>query len=186
MVVLHPRVSERRGRIALAAVGVAVATLLAACGTGSGASLVSPTSTTSGARASSFSAMNVSGLGRVLVDGDKRTVYVLTSASQKNVPCTSSNGCTNVWPTLPLASATSVPRAGSGIHAAMLSTTRLSDGKTYPTYNGWIMYEYAGDTGPGQANGQGITSFGGTWYVISPSGNLIETTPSGSSSGGGY
>jgi predicted lipoprotein with Yx(FWY)xxD motif len=50
-------------------------------------------------------------------------------------------------------------------------------------FNGWRLYEYTGDTGSGQANGQGIKSFGGTWYVLSPSGQPVKSS---SSSGGGY
>ncbi len=51
------------------------------------------------------------------------------------------------------------------------------------TYKSWRVYEYTGDSGPGQANGQGLTSFGGTWYALSPSGQPVKSS---SSSGGGY
>jgi predicted lipoprotein with Yx(FWY)xxD motif len=53
---------------------------------------------------------------------------------------------------------------------------KLSDGETYPTYNGWLMYEYTGDSGPGQANGQGLRSFSGTWYVLNASGNPVTSS----------
>jgi hypothetical protein len=46
------------------------------------------------------------------------------------------------------------------------------------------MYEYSGDAGPGDSSGQGIKSFGGTWYVLDASGNPV--TSGGSSGGGGY
>ena len=39
------------------------------------------------------------------------------------------------------------------------------------TYNGWPLYFYAGDTAPGDTNGQGQ---GGVWYVVDPTGNPIE------------
>jgi len=121
-----------------------------------------------------FSAMNVPGVGMVLVDGRGRTVYLLTSGGHTNVPCDDASGCTKVWPDLPLPQGTSSAMAGSGLQASLLSTTKLSDGETYPTYNGWLMYEYVGDSGPGQANGQGIQSFGGTWYAISPAGTPVK------------
>jgi hypothetical protein len=70
-----------------------------------------------------------------------------------------------------------------GIDASLLSTKKLSDGETYPTYNGWLMYEYSGDSGPGQSSGQGIKSFGGTWYAVMPSGNPVTSSGGG---GGGY
>ena len=38
-----------------------------------------------------------------------------------------------------------------------------------------------GDSAAGQANGEGITSFGGTWYVLDPSGMAVKQ--SGGSSG---
>jgi hypothetical protein len=75
-------------------------------------------------------------------------------------------------------------KAGTGINASLLGTKTLN-GQTYPTYHGWLMYEYSGDSGPGQAKGQKIKSFGGTWYVLNPAGNLVTST-SGGSGGGGY
>lgn len=125
-----------------------------------------------------FSATNVPGVGMVVVDGRGRTVYLLTSGDHTNVPCDDASGCTKVWPDLPLPQGTSSAKAGNGLQASLLSTMKLSDGETYPTYNGWLMYEYVGDSGPGQAHGEGIQSFGGTWYAISPAGTPV-TAPSG-------
>ena len=81
----------------------------------------------------------------------------------------------------------SATTAGTGVKASLLGT-KLSDGKTYPTYNGWLIYEYTGDPGPGQAKGQRIKSFGGTWYVLNPSGNPVTSSAvnGGTTTGGGY
>lgn len=117
-----------------------------------------------------FGTAQVSGLGTVVVDGHGKTVYILTADGHSNGPCSDSTGCTKVWPDLPLPDGVTSAKAGSGLQASLLGTTKLSDGETYPTYNGWLMYEYVGDSGPGQANGQGIQSFGGTWYALSASG----------------
>jgi predicted lipoprotein with Yx(FWY)xxD motif len=138
-----------------------------------------------------FSTANVSGLGMVVVDGRGRTVYILTADKQKNVACDDASGCTKVWPDLPLPEGTLAAKAGSGVEASRLSTMKASGGEAYPTYNGWLMYEYVGDSGPGQGHGQGIQSFGGTWYALSPAGAPITTTaaPAASSStsgAGGY
>lgn len=171
-------------------VGVMVVSTGLAAGCGGGSS--SPaTGTVAGAQESSstpstmFGTAKVSGLGTVLVDGSGKTVYILTSSSQKNVPCTDSSGCTKVWPDLPLPSGMSAAKAEMGAQASLLGTKKLSDGETYPTYNGWLVYEYTGDSSPGQANGQGIKSFGGIWYVLNASGDPI-TSSSGGSSGAGY
>lgn len=159
----------------------ALAVALAGCGGGSKA----PTTTAFNAAAipgTEFATAKVSGVGTVLVDRRGRTVYVLTSAGKKNVPCTDANGCTAVWPDLAFPEGTSSALAGMGIDSTLLGQTKLSDGETYPTYNGYLMYEYTGDTGNRQANGQGLKSFGGTWYVLNPSGQPVKS----SSSGGGY
>jgi predicted lipoprotein with Yx(FWY)xxD motif len=37
------------------------------------------------------------------------------------------------------------------------------DGTLQVTYNGMPVYRYAGDSGPGQSNGQGI---GGVWFAV--------------------
>lgn len=128
----------------------------------------------------SFGVANVAGLGAVVVDGRGRTVYLLTSATQKNVPCDDATGCTKIWPDLPLPDGTSAATAGAGLQASLLGTQKLADGETYPTYNGWLMYEFTGDTGPAQGHGQQVTSFGGTWYAISPAGTRVTAAGSGS------
>jgi len=173
-------------------VGVAVvlAGLVAGCGGGSSPATTGGVAGTkkqqSAMPSEKFSTAKVSGLGTVVVDGSGRTVYILTSSSQKNVPCTDSNGCTKVWPDLPLPSGMSAAKAGTGLQASLLKTMKLSDGETYPTYNGWLMYEYTGDSGPAQSNGEGIKSFGGVWYALNPSGNPVKSSSGGSGSGYGY
>jgi predicted lipoprotein with Yx(FWY)xxD motif len=160
---------------------VAVAAILAGCGGGSSTPATSTSSSGSAAKPSTtFTVASISGVGNVVVDGKGRTVYILTSTGNTNAPCTDASGCTKLWADLPLPTGVSAAKAGPGINASLLGTKKLN-GETYPTYNGWLMYEYTGDTGPGQAHGQGIKSFGGTWYVLTGAGNPVT---SGSSSGG--
>ena len=164
---------------------VVMAVALAACGSSAHKTTSSPNKANTGGSAkpsTSFSTAAVPGLGQVLVDGRGKTVYILTSGGHTNVPCTDSTGCTKAWPDLPLPAGVSAAHAGSGVQPSLLGTMKLSDGQTYPTYNGWLLYEYAGDSGPGHASGQGIHSFGGTWYVLNSAGNPI-TTPAGGATG---
>lgn len=165
---------------------------LAACGRTTSSKAASRTSAATVAGSSPpsmrFSAANVPGLGMVVVDGRGHTVYLLTTGDHKNVPCEDSTGCTKVWPDLPLPAGTPAAAAGPGVRASLLGTMKLSDGETYPTYGGWLMYEYTGDSGPAQAHGQRISSFGGTWYAITPAGMPAGTTgsnPATTSRGGG-
>jgi predicted lipoprotein with Yx(FWY)xxD motif len=158
-----------------------MAVALAGCGGGSKA----PTTTTTASAkdpGTSFSVANVSGVGDVVVDGKGRTVYILTSGAKKNVPCTDASGCTDVWPDLSLPDGTSAATAGDGLDSSLLGT-QDANGETYPTYNGYLLYEYSADSAAGQANGQGLQSFGGTWYVLDSSGQPVTSSGSG---GQGY
>jgi len=175
-------------KLVIAGVAVAASVILAGCGGGS-----QTTTTTSSSPSGSssnpgtmFSTASVSGLGTVVVDGKGKTVYILTSGGHTNVPCDDASGCTGLWPDLPFPKGVSSAKAGSGIKASLLGSKKLSDGETYPTYNGWLMYEYSGDSGPGDSNGQGIKSFGGTWYALDSSGNPVTASAGGSGGGGGY
>lgn len=175
---LRPRRGVLRRRGVLPAAGAVAALVLAACGGSASPTTTTTTSTPqTSAPSTSFSTANVGGLGSVLVDASGRTVYELSSASVKNLPCTASTGCTSVWTPLPLPSGTSSATATGGAISSLLSTTSVG-AATYPIYNGWVLYEFTGDSGSDQANGQGISSFGGTWHAVSASGTPVATASS--------
>jgi len=67
----------------------------------------------------------------------------------------------------------------------LVGTIQRADGKPQVTYNGHPLYLFKGDKQPGDTNGEGLTAFGGTWYVLSSSGNQV-VAQSPSSGGGGY
>ncbi|MDX6480260.1 MAG: hypothetical protein QOG85_770 [Gaiellaceae bacterium] len=165
-----------------------LAAALAGCGGGTTAAPRTTTTSSPGAPkdpATSFSLKSVHDLGRVLVDGRGRTVYVLTSAAKKNVPCTDDSGCTDVWPDLSLPDGTSSATAGVGVDDSLLGTME-ANGETYPTYNGYLLYEYANDDRPGDDNGEGIKSFGGTWYTLNASGTPVKHESMDNYGGYGY
>jgi len=188
--------SNRRGRgparhLLYGAVIAGAATVAAACGSSA------PTTSAGSAGASSspsgvtISTKSVHGVGTVLVDGQGRTLYMLTSERGGKITCTAANGCTKLWPVAALPTGMTAAKAGNGVQASLLGTANGPDGVRYVTYDHWPLYTYAGDSAPGQANGEGIASFGGTWYVLGASGTPVTSTahpassPS-SSSGGGY
>ena len=74
-----------------------------------------------------------------------------------------------------------------GISTA-LATTKATSGASMVTAGGWPLYAFVKDTAPGQVAGEGIKSFGGTWYAVSPSGTPVmapaKSAPSTTSSGG--
>ncbi len=197
------RLSARIPRAGGLAAAAAVA--LAACGSASTTSTKAaptpvPFTATSAPSASSASAYtvataSVSGLGSVLVDGQGRTLYLLNSEAGGKLTCTDANGCTKVWPDTELPSGVSRGVAGSGVAASLLGTVPSPEGKLYLTYgaNQWPLYTFSGDSAAGQAKGQGIHSFGGTWSAVNPTGDPAvtpatpgSTTSSSASHSGGY
>lgn len=181
----------------VAAAGVAL--VAAACGSSSHSSTPAGTSAPSSsgsasAAAYTVSAHSVGSAGTVLVNGQGRTLYLLSSEQGGKITCTDANGCTKIWPPVELPSGVTQPVAGSGIDSSKLATLKTSTGDLYVTYGGWPLYTFTGDSAAGTANGVGITSFGGTWHAVNTAGNPAgaaggsgSTTPATTSrSGGGY
>jgi predicted lipoprotein with Yx(FWY)xxD motif len=138
----------------------------------------------------------VDDLGMVLVNGYGRTLYILSSEGGGHITCTAADGCTAAWPPVLVPAGKQGGTAGTGVTASLLGTATASDGTKYVTYNGWPLYTFNEDTGPGQDHGQGVTSFGGTWETINAAGKPIAndassgssttTTSGGSGGGSGY
>src|SRR6266571_2754758 len=187
---------HRRGplRSWLLAAGLALVTAatVAACGSSSSSTAAgSPGSSAPAGASSAASAMisvkSVPRVGTVLVDGQGQTLYMLTSEKGGKITCTQANGCTQAWPETLLTNGAATAKAGSGVQSSLLGTVKDASGNLEVTYNRWRLYTFSGDSGPGVAKGQGLTSFGGTWYVLNGSGNPVASSTSGNaSSGGGY
>jgi predicted lipoprotein with Yx(FWY)xxD motif len=110
---------------------------------------------------------------------------MLTSEKGGKITCTASSGCLHLWPETDLPSGTTTANAGSGVQSSLLGTVKGAAGKMEVTYNGWPLYTYIGDSSAGSATGQGITSFGGTWYVLNTAGSPVTTKAGSGGSGGG-
>jgi predicted lipoprotein with Yx(FWY)xxD motif len=109
-------------------------------------------------------------LGRILVDGKGRTLYLFAADAGTKSTCNSS-ACVQYWPPL---LTTGAPQAGAGVNASLLGTTTRQDGTTEVTYAGHPLYYFISDQKVGDVTGQGINGFGGPWYVVSPSGMQIR------------
>jgi predicted lipoprotein with Yx(FWY)xxD motif len=114
-----------------------------------------------------------SNLGRIVVNGTTRTLYVFEKDHHGRSACY--GACASYWP--PLLSK-GKPVAASGTQQSLLGTTRRTDGAQQVTYAGHPVYEYAGDTKPGQTTGEGLTDFGAPWDAISPAGMTIQPSNS--------
>jgi predicted lipoprotein with Yx(FWY)xxD motif len=159
-------------RYVAAACGAAL--VLAAYGVGSTAAVAKTKATVAVAK--------VAPIGAVLVDSKGRTLYTLTD-NGKAVAC--SGECAAIWPPLVVKSGAKVKHAHgvTGI-TAMVGTGQVAE-------DGMPLYRFSGDSMSGQANGEGINSFGGIWHAAKASGSAGSTAPmmaptQSSSSGSGY
>jgi predicted lipoprotein with Yx(FWY)xxD motif len=116
-------------------------------------------------------------LGRALTDPGGRTLYAFTEDTDGRSSCY--HDCAATWPALTVEGPVT---AGEGLEADWLATAERRDGTTQVTYKGMPLYYYAGDTQPGDTNGQGI---GGVWFPVTPDGRLIRTAAGHSNAGSG-
>jgi predicted lipoprotein with Yx(FWY)xxD motif len=114
----------------------------------------------------------------VLVGPTGLTLYHLSTETGGSVQCTGQ--CSDVWPPL-LETSGVLPGEGGGATGTLGTVTR-PDGKLQVTYDGMPLYNYSGDSQPGQANGQGIQ---GVWFAVAPSGSASPTSGRGGGYGGG-
>ncbi len=114
-------------------------------------------------------------LGPVMVDSLGFTVYLLTADTPGHSSCDAT--CLQAWPVVRAPAGGGVP-SGQGVTAA-LTPVKATDGTSMITAGGWPLYTFIKDRAPGDVNGQGKKSFGGTWYAVSPSGEAVTTPASG-------
>jgi predicted lipoprotein with Yx(FWY)xxD motif len=119
-------------------------------------------------------------LGRVIVKSNGHTLYMF--GKDRNGKSACSGQCASFWPPL---ITSGKPRVTSGARAALIGTTRRTDGRLQVTYNHHPLYTFAKDTKAGQTNGEGVNAFGGVWDAVSPAGaKIVKTSSPGG--GGGY
>lgn len=159
-------------------VGVAAFALAALALAGCGGSSNNASPTTASGSSATIGVSN-DALGSIIVNSQRRTVYLFQKDSGTKSTCT--GACAVDWPPL---LTSGKPTEGSGANASLVGTTSRPDGKKQLTYNGHPLYLFSGDKMPGDTNGEGLNAFGGNWYAVSPTGDQIN--PPANSGGGGY
>ncbi len=153
---------------AILAVAATAALTLSACGAGNTtAPDAAPQATTGGASGLHVASTS---LGRVLVDGSGRTVYLLTADGHNLSTCSSS--CLQFWPAV-------APGSHTGV-TGQVGSTATPGGPMTATVAGHPVYTFSQDHASGDVNGEGLQEFGGTWYAVSATGAAVQ--PDGSSS----
>jgi predicted lipoprotein with Yx(FWY)xxD motif len=123
--------------------------------------------------------------GAILVNGKGYTLYAWSADTAKKSACAGS--CAFIWSPLIVRG---VPKLAPGLKKSLVGNVVRAGGSRQLTYGGHPLYTYRADTGPHLVNGQGLRSFGGTWYVVSAkTGKLITkklSTNRTSGNGPGY
>ena len=113
-------------------------------------------------------------LGKVLAAPNAHTLYRLSPETKTSVLCTSSS-CLGIWKPLLVRSKTTTVHLPTGVTGAV---GFLKRGTRYQvTLSRHPLYTYVSDSRAGQANGQRIRSFGGTWLVIKVATRQVSPTP---------
>ena len=102
--------------------------------------------------------------GQVVADVKGEAFYVFGKEQSSKSRCY--GACARAWPPV---LTSGKPRAGKGVKAKLLGTTKRSNGKLQVTYDGQPLYYYVDDT-PGNILCQNVSEFGGLWLVVSPGG----------------
>ena len=168
--------SRRIGTIALLALAAALST--GGCGGGSSSGGASSAETGASATTTQtvppnpetsssayVSLASVPKLGLVLTDSNGLVLYGFAADSGTNSACY--GRCAQVWPPL---ITDGPPRPSNGTAASKLGTIERKDGSEQVTYAGHPLYGYRADRKPGEANGNGLDSFGAAWFALKGSG----------------
>jgi predicted lipoprotein with Yx(FWY)xxD motif len=105
--------------------------------------------------------------GDILVDSEGRTLYMFKPDEAGESTCY--DDCEGAWPPLTVTGEITV---GEGLDAALFTTTERTDGSMQVKAGNWPLYYFAQDAAAGDINGQGQ---GDVWYVVSPTGEPIES-----------
>lgn len=180
-----------RRRLLLAAPPLALALVLAGCG--SSYSTTTPKKSPSSASPPAGTAVTVK-TAKVTVNGTSesvftnasgRTLYYFTPDTSTKIACTaqtrlpSGQTCTVVWP--PLTTSASTVNAPSGVSGSFTIYKGVNGSQV--EYNGHPLYIFSGDTGPDQSRGEGLL---GKWFVATPALAPASPSASPSPSSGGY
>jgi predicted lipoprotein with Yx(FWY)xxD motif len=107
---------------------------------------------------------SVSKLGKIVTDGNGRTLYRFDNDTARPPASTCADACARAWPP---AVAGAGETAVQGVEPSLVGKVKRPDGTWQVTLGGWPLYRFAKDQSPGDVKGQGV---GGTWYAASPTG----------------
>ena len=164
------RGTGRSHRALLARVGATTATVALAVG-----SLVGPAPSSSAAPVSAhdpalLKAGNVSGFGEILTNAHGFSLYGLSDEFGGKLACMGE--CLKFWPPVLVSKSATKVSLGAGVTGAIGFVARSATTKQV-TFDGYPLYAFVKDTGPGQKHGEGVVAFGGTWGLLRASSLIL-------------
>lgn len=103
--------------------------------------------------------------GSMVFDGGGQAIYLFDVETTAKPACY--DACAEAWPPV---LTEGKPVAGDGIRAALLGTTKRTDGTLQVTYNDHPLYYYAHEAA-GEVKCHDVFLNGGNWYVVQPNGD---------------
>ncbi len=111
-----------------------------------------------------------SAVGEIVVDGAGMTAYVFDNDTAGSGVSTCSGACASTWPAITTDSTTPDVEGITGT----IGTIDGVNGLKQVTLDGLPLYTYAGDSAPGDVNGQGVN---GIWWVVDATGAKVTEAP---------
>ncbi len=159
-------------RLIAPGMAIGAALTIAACGGGGGGSAGTSAATPAASGGPGISVKQLSGVGRVLVDGSGRPIYTPNLEASGKIVCAA--GCTAFWQ--PVVASGGKPASSAA--AGKLGVVKRPDGTMQLTSRGRPLYTFSEDS-PGKATGDGFTdAFGGhhfTWHVVHAGGKTTQS-----------
>lgn len=145
-------------------VALALTALLgsAACGGGGTQSAATPAPSPTPPPVVKTATATVGGTSKTIItDPNGNTLYYETTDTGGKVMCTAA--CATTWPPLLVPAGVTKLTGGAGVTGTLSS---ISDPNgTQITYNGWPLFGFSKDTGPGSTAGEGLAN---RWHVAAP------------------
>lgn len=113
-------------------------------------------------------------LGRILVDGQDRAVYLYGGDGRNQSTCTEE--CARVWPPV---RTRGDPQADEGANPDMLGSIERGDGLPQVTYSQKPLYYFVQDPETAAATGHELEDKWGLWLALAPSGEPAHATMPG-------
>ena len=176
------QITKKRSLVTLAIGGAAAAAVaVAGCGGGSSGGTAATQAAPAAATNVTVTSHSGGGAGTYLTDASGRALYLFTADTSSMSMC--NGACVTEWKPLVAAA----PHAAGTVSPTMIAVSARSGGAQQVTYAGHPLYYFAGDSTAGQTNGQGLSAFGGKWWLVDTHGHAVKTSTSSSSGNmGGY